>query len=304
MLAAGAPVPTAAESAAAHLPGRAATSALAALHGGIGRGEAVSTALAATGLFPIEHMRLLAIAERSGHLDPMLLELAAFTEEMIALRRMMFSGLALPAVYLVITALIGPLPALLAGGSTASYLMSSVGFLVCIGLLIGGAIYGFNRAPGTVLDRLLRPLPLVGTTWVELDYWRLTRNLAMLSRTSLGVIESVRLCAETCRSPRLANALRQAADEAETRGAPLSPSLRASGEFPVELIALWQTGEHTGSLDDTFRRLALLFGERCQHRLRELARWAPRVAYLAVVVYMAFQILRLAGSYLHMLDGI
>lgn len=304
MLAAGAPVPTAAESAAAHLPRREVAGALATLHLGLGRGEAVSTALAATGLFPPDHLRLLAIAERSGHLDAMLLELAEFTEELVALRRMILSGLALPAVYLAITAFIGPLPALLAGGSTGSYLTSSVGFLACVGLVIGGGIFAFNRAPGTLLDRLLRPLPLVGATWVELDYWRLTRNLAMLSRTSLGVIESVRLCAETCHSPRLATALRRAADEAEARGAPLSPALRASGEFPAELIALWQTGEHTGSLDDTFRRLAKLFGERCQNRLRELARWTPRVAYLAIVIYMAFQILRLAGSYLHQFDGL
>jgi type II secretory pathway component PulF len=156
--------------------------------------------------------------------------------------------------------------------------------------------------PGPLLDRFLRPLPLLGATWVELDYWRLTRNLAMLSQTSLGVISSVRLCAETCRSPRLATALRHAANEAETRGAPLGPSLRASGEFPVELIALWQTGEQSGRLDETFRHLALLFKDRSQYRLREISRWTPRLAYLLVVLFMAFQILRLAGSYLYALN--
>ena len=294
---------TAVESAAAHLPGRRAAPANDTLRAGIGRGEAVSTCVAATGQFPPEHVRLIAIAERSGHLDTMLFDLAEFTEELVALRRTMLSGLALPAVYLVTTAFIAPLPALLAGGSLAAYVASSVGFLAIVGLVVGGAVACVLRAPGALLDRCLRPLPLLGATWVELDYWRLTRNLAMLSRTSVGIIDSVRLCTETCRSPRLAAALRQAANDAEARGAPLSPSLLASGEFPLEMIALWQTGERTGGLEDTFRRLAKLFGERCQHRLRELARWAPRVVYLVVALYMAFQILRLAGSYVHALDG-
>jgi type II secretory pathway component PulF len=304
LLSAGAPVPTALESAVGHLPGHRAAAALDALRTSIRRGEAVSAALAATGQFPPEDLRLLAIAERSGHADTMLFDLAAFSEELVALRRTMLSGLALPTVYLAITALIAPLPALLAGGSAAAYLMASVGFLAIVGLVIGGAIVGFRRAPGTLLDRFLRPLPLLGATWVELDYWRMTRNLALLSRTSLGVIESVRLCATTCQSPRLAAALRHAADEAEARGAPLSPSLLASGEFPLELVALWQTGERSGQLEETFRRLATLFGERSQHRLREVARWAPRIVYFVVVLYMAFQILRLAGRYIHVLDGV
>ncbi len=304
MLAAGASVEQAVESAAAHLPAgdrRRATPLLAA-H--VGQGQPLSTALAATGLFPPDQVHLLSLAERSGHGDVLLRELADYTDDQLGLRRIIRSGLALPAVYLVVTAFVAPLPGLFMGGSVLSYLSASLGFLVVIALVVGGGILALQKAPGTLLDRVLRPLPLLGSTWRELDYWHLTRTLALLARTSVGVIDAVRLAADTCRSPRLAHALRAAAATAEARGVPLSPLLRASGELPADLVALWQTGEQSGRLDETFQRLAALFAERCRHRLAELARWTPRLAYFVVIAYMAFKILGLARGYVDSINTV
>jgi type II secretory pathway component PulF len=304
MLAAGASVQQAVESAAAHLPAGDRQRATPVLATHLAQGQPLSTALAATGLFPPDQVHLLALAERSGHGDVLLRELADYTDDQLGLRRIIRSGLALPAVYLVVTAFVAPLPGLFMGGTVFSYLAASLGFLAAIALVVGGVILALQKAPGTVLDRVLRPLPLLGPTWRELDYWHLTRTLALLARTSVGVIEAVRLAAETCRSPRLALALRSAADTAEARGAPLSPLLRASGELPADLVALWQTGEQSGRLDDTFQRLATLYAERCRHRLAELARWTPRLAYFVVIAYMAFKILGLARGYVDSINTV
>lgn len=304
MLAAGAAVPTSMDSALAHLPRNVRAPAREAVQARLAQGESISRALAATELFPADQLRLLALAERSGHLDAVLRELADFTDDLIALRRIILSGLALPAVYLVVAAFVGPLPALFAGGSLLRYLASSLGFLTVIVLIAGGAVVAYQRAPGRLLDRVLRPLPLLGSTWRELDYWHLTRNLALLARTNVGIIAAVRLSADTCRSPRLANSLRAAADQAEAKGAPLSPLLRAAGELPPEMLALWQTGEQSGRLDETFQRLATLFAERCRHRLKELARWTPRIGYFLVAGYMVYEILRLARGYIDSLNTI
>jgi len=304
MLAAGADVHTSVHSALAHLPRRDRRRAGETMLPRLAGGQPISTALAASTLFPAADLRLLALAEQSGHGDLLLRELADFTDEAIALRRVIWSGLALPIVYLVIAAFVVPFPAFFTGGSLGSYLLSSVGFLLAIGAVGGGAVLAFQRAPGWLLDRLLPPLPLLGPTWRELDYWHLTRTLALLARTQLGVIAAVRLAADTCRSPRLAAALRTAAGEAEARGVPLGPLLGASRVFPPELIALWQTGEQSGRLDEILLRLAALFGERCRHRLQQLAQWTPRAAYFLVAAYLVWQILRLAGSYLGVLNEV
>lgn len=304
MLSAGASVQVSMESALAHLPARTRHSASQAINAAIAQGEPISRALAVSAQFPAAHVRYLGLAEKSGHLDTLLRELADFTDEIIGLRRAVLSGLALPAVYLVVAALVVPLPAFLLGGSFAQYLASSLGFLAIIVLGGWGALIVCQRAPGALLDRVLRPLPIFGPAWREFDYWSFTRTLAFLSRTSLGVLDSVRLAADTCRSPKLATALRGAAEQAESRGTPLSPLLRASGELPPDMIALWQTGEQSGRLDETFQRLAIYFAERCKQRLKELAIWTPRLGYFAVAGYMVWQILNLAGAYIGSLNAV
>jgi type II secretory pathway component PulF len=80
--------------------------------------------------------------------------------------------------------------------------------------------------------------------------------------------------------------------------------LRAAGEFPAEMLTLWQTGEQSGRLDETFQRLATLFAERCRHRIAELARWTPRLAYFLVAAYMVLEILHLARGYVDSLNAI
>ena len=304
MLSAGADVQTSMVSAIAHLPRRDRARADQTVLPQLAMGEAISSALAASNLFPADQLRFLALAERSGHLDSLLRELADFTDDMIALRRVIQSGVALPAMNLVAAAFIVPFPAYFMGGSLLNYLASSLGFLLAIVLIVGGAIVGFLRAPGWLLDRILRPLPLFGTTWRELDYWHLTRTLALLSRTTVGVIPALRLAADTCRSPRLATALRAAVDQAEIGGAQLSPLLRASGELPAEMIALWQTGEQSGRLDETFQRLAKLFAERCRNRLADMATWTPRLVYALVAGYLVWKILGLAQGYIGTLNSI
>jgi type II secretory pathway component PulF len=304
MLAAGADVLTSMHSAIALLPRRERRRAGETILPSLAGGQPISVALAASALFPADDLRLLALAEHSGHGDLLLRELADFTDELIALRRVICSGLALPAVYLVIAAFVVPFPAFFTGGSLGSYLISSVGFLLAIAIVVGGAIFAFRHAPGWLLDRILPPLPLLGSTWRELDYWHLTRTLALLARTHVGVIAAVRLAADTCRSPRLAAALRTAAGEAEACGAPLGALLAATRELPPEMIALWQTGEQSGRLDETFQRLATLFGERCRQRLQQLAQWTPRVGYFLVAGYLVWEILHLAGGYLGALNEV
>ncbi len=303
MLSAGADVTTSMVSAIAHLPRRDRDRANETVLAHLAVGEPISTALAASNLFPPDQLRFLALAERSGHLDSLLRELADFTDDLLALRRVIQSGVALPAMNLVAAAFILPFPAYFMGGSLLNYLGSALGSLAVIALIVTAGIVGFLRAPGWLLDRVLRPLPIFGTTWRELDYWNLTRTLALLARTTLGVIPALRLAADTCRSPRLATALRTTADHAEQSGGQLSPLLRASGELPAEMIALWQTGEQSGRLDETFQRLAKLFAERARNRLTELANWTPRLVYFVVAGFMVYKILGGMSAYVGRLNA-
>ncbi|MBI5691410.1 MAG: type II secretion system F family protein [Verrucomicrobia bacterium] len=304
LLSAGAPVAPALEFGLGHLPARQRSAGGAILRASLGRGEALSRGLRDSGMFPPAHVELLALAEKSGHGDRLLGELADFTDEIIEMRRDTLGGLALPAAYFLAAAFIAPVPALVLGGSLARYLISSLGTVAAFAALVGALALLFRRAPGNLLDRVLRPVPYLGTTWREFELWQLNRTLALLAHTSIGVIDAVRFSASGCRSSRLALALRLSADEADRRGVPLSPLLRASGEFPLEMLALWHTGEQSGRLGETFQNLARHYGASFRHRLRTLVSWTPRLAYAAVAVYLVWKILQLAGGYLDTLNSL
>ncbi len=220
------------------------------------------------------------------------------------MRRTIATGLILPAIILTLAAFIVPLPKLLLDGSLTGYLVASVGFLIAVVLVVGlGLALGRALSPAT-RDSLLRPLPVIGRTWRELDYWRITGSMEMLTSAGLGVVAAVRETAALCRSPKLAAALHRTADQSEQRGEPVSAGLAASGEFPPEMIALWATGEQSGRLDEALGRLADDYADRCERRMQELARWLPRVAYALVSLYVISQIFRLAFGYVNLLESL
>jgi type II secretory pathway component PulF len=154
-----------------------------------------------------------------------------------------------------------------------------------------------QRASGRTLDRWVRPLPLVGAALHEIDCWRFFRTLALLSRTSHGLIDSVRLAARACRSERLNELFTTAANDAEARGAPVGPLIERRNVLPPDVVTEWRTGERTGQLEAAFRRIGTRYGETSRQRLKTLAEWTPRLVYLVVMAVMAWQVLRLAGSY-------
>ncbi len=267
----------------------------------LSRGEDFSRSLGHAALFPPGELELIAIGERGGALDEVLRELADFAEEKVALRQQIIAGLALPAFNLSAACFIVPLPTLVAHGDTAGYLIAAVGPLALILALGLGFRRWWRHASGRSLDRWVRPLPLVGAAWHAIDCWRCFRTLALLSRTSLGLIDSVRLAARTCGSESLRESLTGAADDAEARGASVGPLLERRGTFPPDVIAEWKNAERTGQLESAFRRIGARYGETSRQRLRSLAEWTPRVVYLLVLAVMAWQVFRLAGAYL---DGI
>jgi type IV pilus assembly protein PilC len=264
----------------------------------LARGEPFSRALGEAGLLPPSDLALLAIGERSGALAEVLRELADVAEETRALRGQILAGLALPAFNLLSACFIVPLPALVLGGSTARYLLSALSPPLVLAAIGFGIARLARRASGAALDRWLRPLPVVGRIWHELECWRFFRTLALLTRTSLGLVDSVTFAAGACRGSKLREGLAAAAAEAGARGTPVGPLVARTHLLPPDVTAEWRMAEQTGRLEETFRRISAHYRESCQTRLRSLAGWVPRLVYFVVLIYMALQVLRLAGAYL------
>ena len=70
-----------------------------------------------------------------------------------------------------------------------------------------------------------------------------------------------------------------------------------SSEFPELFANLYQTGEISGQLDDSLRRIHLHYQEEGSRKLHSFAQWMPRLIYLAILLAVAYQIVSFWAGY-------
>lgn len=223
-------------------------------------GQPLSAAARGQGVFGAEDWPLVQAGEATGALERIFERLAERHAGRSANLRSMRSRMMLPALVLLLALLIQPLPALVAGrigiGEALAPLLATV-------LLMGVAVF-FGRA---LLAWLLRP---AGGKPVVSDGFLLRLPVAIDALSNA--------------------ALRAAFAEVERRvvaGAPLADAL-ADLSWPAfePLRAQVEAGEAAGRLAESLLHLARLEREQVAEASRQLATWAPRLAYAAVVVWL------------------
>jgi type II secretory pathway component PulF len=60
---------------------------------------------------------------------------------------------------------------------------------------------------------------------------------------------------------------------------------------------MYETGERTGTLDESCRRLAVWHREEGSRQLKALAEWVPKLVYLLVAGFVAWQVIRFWTGY-------
>ena len=80
--------------------------------------------------------------------------------------------------------------------------------------------------------------------------------------------------------------------------------LSRDGAFPELFANLYHTGEISGQLDESLRRLHRLYLESALTNLRALAQWVPRIIYLIIVAVLALQIVSFWTSYYNQIGSV
>jgi type II secretory pathway component PulF len=65
----------------------------------------------------------------------------------------------------------------------------------------------------------------------------------------------------------------------------------ASPRFPKLFASQYATGEISGRLDETLRRLRAYYEEEGWRKLHAVAQWTPRAIYFCIVLLIAYRIL-------------
>ena len=149
------------------------------------------------------------------------------------------------------------------------------------------------------IESLLHPIPVLGQARRYLALARLAAALEALLSAGVTIIEAWELAATASGSPALRRTVlgwRPLVNAGQTPAEVVS----ASGRFPELFASQYATGEISGQLDDTLRRLHAYYQEEGSRKLHAFSRWTPRAIYFCIVLMIAYRIISFYTGYFNL----
>jgi type II secretory pathway component PulF len=146
------------------------------------------------------------------------------------------------------------------------------------------------------IEVVLHPVPVLGTARRSLALARLAGALEALLSAGVTIIEAWEMAATASGSPLLRQTVlgwRPLVDGGQTP----AEVIRASGRFPDLFANQYASGEVSGRLEETLRRLHQYYQEEGSRKLHVVAQWTPRVVYLVVMLAIAYKIISFYAGY-------
>ena len=230
------------------------------------------------GVFPEFYRSMVAAGEAGGRLEEALERLADYTETRRALRQSLSTALIYPAILTLVSLLVvavlliyvvpevvrvfqqtgQSLPWLTTALIASSQALRDFGWLLCLGaalaLLLGRFLLSRTVIRARV-DRMLLDMPFLGRITRTLHAARLTRSLAILTKSGVPLLEALEISGRMI----INIPLRAAVEDAAVRvreGGRLHKALDDCGWFPPLLVQMLASGEESGELDDMLARAA------------------------------------------------
>lgn len=249
---------------------------------------------------PVFDTSLLRAGEESGRLEACFRSLTDYYRVRARLARGMIGDLAYPAFLFHFAVFILPFPKLFSSGDWLAYLAQTFGVLIPIYAVVALMIYAAQSGHGEVwrgrLEAILQRVPVLGTARHYLALSRLAAALEALTSAGVSIVEAWELAATASGSPALRQtvvAWRPMVDAGRTP----AEVVRDSPRFPELFANQYATGEISGTLDDTLRRLRAYYEEEGSRKLHAVAQWTPRAIYFFVVLLIAYQIVHFYLGY-------
>ncbi len=274
----------------------------------IAEGATFSEALHSTGSWlPTFDSALLHAGEQSGRLPSCFELLANHYERNAALLKKTLASLFYPALLFHMAILIAPLPDLVSSGNVFAYLAKTVSVFVPVYAIIAFIVLALQGQRGEksrkIVEAALQRVPLLGKARKNLALARLSSALEALITAGVNIIEAWELAGPASGSP----ALQEAIESWKPRllhGATPAELVQGSSAFPELFANLYSTGEITGSLDITMRRLHRLYQDEGERQLQLVADWTPKLVYFGVVILVAWQVIRFWTGYFDQINQV
>jgi type II secretory pathway component PulF len=253
---------------------------------------------------------LLEAGETSGRLTECLRLLGDFYQERARLVTQVISAMIYPALLLTFAILIFPttlLSDLVWFGRVDKYVFAKLQIALPIAAIVFVCIWALQAKRGrrwrNFLERAFGMIPMVAGTQRDLALARLCAALESLINAGVTIIEAWDIAARATGSQKFERAVAAAKPrllQGETPGEVISQQ-RA---YPDLFTSMYRTGEVSGQLDETLRRLYQHYMESATTSMQRLAIIVPKIAYLGVALAIAYQILSFYSNYFNQLNEI
>jgi type II secretory pathway component PulF len=142
----------------------------------------------------------------------------------------------------------------------------------------------------------LHGVPMLGTARRELALARLAAALEALLSAGVTVIEAWDMAVLASGSPALRRAVARWQPQVRAGKTP-GEAVSEASVFPELFANLYRTGEISGQLDDSLRNLHRHYQEEGTRKLHLVAQWSPRLAYLVIMLLIAWRIVHFYLGY-------
>jgi type II secretory pathway component PulF len=260
------------------------------------KGADLSTAGEKSGVFTKIEARLIRAASNAGSPARMYRRLADLYTARSKQAASMRSGMTLPAIMLVLSLLIQPLPKLI-GGSLGGlgYLWSVVSPLLLIGgvfVVVRWFVGGDDRSNG---KSPWQYVPLYGPIFVRSNLRDFFESLALMLEAGISLLDALPAALETGEDGEIRRDLTGVRRRVE-KGVPFAEALRETACIKdTRVIEFAQTGEASGNLPEMLLRYVQMETSEIERFWQQVAAWVPRVCYALVALWIAYGLLTGSG---------
>ena len=252
---------------------------------------------------PSFDLALIRAAEQSGRLAESMRLLADYYQQRAQFARSFMGQVAYPFFLVHVALVIFPtqlLPRLVLEGQVLQFLQQKMMVFVPLYgvafLLIFASQGRRGEAWRSFIERFIRPVPALGRAKHGMALARLAVALEALISAGVSIIDGWQLAADASGSPALRRAVlswKPGIQAGETPGEMVS----RSSAFPELFSNLYNTGEISGQLDDSLRRLHHYYEEESARLLRAFIRWFSLLVYLLIATAIGYQIISFWKNY-------
>jgi type IV pilus assembly protein PilC len=265
----------------------------------LAKGRTVGESLRQISWLPEFDIALIEAGERSGRLDACFRLLADYYNDRARIAKQVISQLIYPVGLIhfaaVVFLIVLPFAASQFNASLFFLFGKAVLILAPLYVVTFFLIYATQSKHGEKwrarIESFAHPIPILGTARRFLALARLAAALEALISAGVNIIEAWDLAAAACGSPALRRAVESWKPQVAAGQTP-AEALRERREFPEMFANLYATGEVSGKLDETLKRLYSYYNEEGTRKLYAFAQWMPKLVYFLVAGMIAYEIIQ------------